>query len=1004
MNRLLALLTLSVLLVAPSSARTLYSLNDRWLSTCYPEGTTDTLEVKNITLPHNWDDYYGYRQYVHGNLHGRARYVRRFTLVGLHAADKQPLSADSIRRSAENLLYMLHLEGAGSYVTVRVNGHELTTHRPAGRIVTSIDITRHLRFDNPRVENELIIECEHPSNITDMPWVCGGWSSEWGFSEGSAPFGLFREVNIEVTDRLRVEPFGVHAWANEDLDTVFVDTEVHNYFNHGENCVVQTVIEGRLRKETFMLGAGMTTTVRQAIPMRDVKLQHWSLAKPQLYDVQTVVMRGRQHEVVDRVQTEVGFTNIKWPARNDAGELADADHRFYLNGEPIFINGTCEYEHLFGQSHALADEEIDYRCAMIRHMGFNAFRDAHQPHNLRYQQHWAREGMLWWPQFSAHIWYDTPLFRENFKVLLRQWVKERRNNPSIILWGLQNESTLPADFAHECAEIIREMDPKSRAENGLHSGRLITTCNGGSGTDWNVVQNWSGTYGGNLEAYGTELSKGDQLLNGEYGGWRTVGLHDKQDRLPVSAFDSKASWSEEHQCALLHAKMSLAYLKRDSLCGHFQWILASHDNPGRQQPDEFLRTIDKVGPCNYKGLLTALWEPTDAYYLYVAWGAFLRNEWPDGTPLPTELLARDMVRLGYQYEGLPLPDYLLDETATADCTRAHLHDYARQTSSLAPEPGRVYLYRYNCGGDRLTDSYDNVWMGDDTRYSHSWAQRPQFAADSLNPFLASQAEVRGWVLDPQEPYGSLLAAMTDQPLLRQYRYGRHELRFSFPLPPGPLYQVDLWFVNSRHFVSHVSYQTMSIQNGLLYIGFPHVKIGQAKVSAIAISVDEATAKTLGKMKQGTFTFYDGVLDPLLPAVAELKGYPYSVGQSWKQLSVPTVEKTDKATLPADKGGRPSARFDVNADGLSFDVQMGLAQEYALRFRYKNAQQQSVRAHWTLLAAADGRLVAEGDISFPTTPPKFKIVSTTTGTFVNAGSYRLVLSGVENVAFESVEVQ
>jgi len=997
MKKLLALISLGALLSASLVARDTYLLNDKWRSVCYPEGNADSLEVKNLQLPHNWDDYYGYRQYVHGNLHGKARYERRFTLFGVTKIKDSAL--------ANKQHYTLRLDGAGSYVTVKVNGREVCRHLPAGRVVTSLDITDYLIKNNPRAENRLVIECEHPSNITDLPWVCGGCSSEWGFSEGSAPFGLFRDVSLEVTDMLRVEPFGVHAWANESLDTIFVDTEVHNYHNYAEDCVVQTVIEGRLKKETLQLGAHLTKIVHQAIPMKDVKLEYWSLENPMLYNVQTTVMHGRLHEVVDRVQTEVGFSEVKWPARTAEGKLNDDDHRFYLNGKPVFLHGVCEYEHLFGQSHALTNEEIDHRCGVIKHMGFNAFRDAHQPHNLRYQEHWAKEGMLWWPQFSAHIWYDTPQFRENFKTLLRQWVKERRNNPAIMLWGLQNESTLPEDFSRECADIIREMDPKCRPVGHASNGRLITTCNGGTGTDWNVIQNWSGTYGGKLEEYGRELSQDDQLLNGEYGGWRTVGLHDKQDRWPLSAFDSKAAWSEEHQCALLHAKLSLAYEYRDQLCGQFQWILASHDNPGRQQPDEFLRTIDKVGPFNYKGLLTATWEPTDAYYLYVAWGAFLRNDWPDGVEEPTKLLPRDMVKLGYQYEGMPLPDYLLDETANEDCSRPSLHVFADKTSSLAPESGRVYLYRYNCGGDKLTDSYGNVWMGDDTRYCYSWAMAPKFADDNLCPVLGSQSVVRGWALDPVQKDGQLLASKIDQPLLRSYRYGRHELRFGFPLPKGPLYQVDLWFVNSHQFVSHVSYKTLSIQNGQLFIGFPHVKVGQAKISAIAISVDEETAKNLGKKSSGgTFVFNKGQLNAALPALVEPSGYPYNIGMNWSQLGLQMVEKTDKASLPADKGGRPSARFNVNADQKSFDIQMGLAQEYALRFRYKNDNPKVPRGHWTLLSSVDGRLVAEGDISFPQTPPKFKTISTTTGTFVNAGSYRLVVSGIEGVEFEYVEVQ
>ena len=78
---------------------------------------------------------------------------------------------------------------------------------------------------------------------------------------------------------------------------------------------------------------------------------------------------------------------------------------------------------------------------------------------FEYGKYWDREGILWWTQLSAHIWYDTPEFRENFKTMLRRWVKERRNSPSVVMWGLQNESTLPRDFAEECCDIIREMDP-----------------------------------------------------------------------------------------------------------------------------------------------------------------------------------------------------------------------------------------------------------------------------------------------------------------------------------------------------------------------------------------------------------------------------------------------------------------------------------------------------------------------------------------------------------------
>lgn len=159
---------------------------------------------------------------------------------------------------------------------------------------------------------------------------------------------------------------------------------------------------------------------------------------------------------------------MSWPVSRDG-----KDNRFFINDEPVFINGVCEYEHLIGKSHSFSDEMIHSRIEQIKAGGFNAFREAHQPHNLLYQKELDENGILFWSQFSAHIWYDTPEFKENFKTLLREWIKERRNSPSVVMWGLQNESTIPKEFAEECTQIIREMDPLSASQ------RIVTTCNGG---------------------------------------------------------------------------------------------------------------------------------------------------------------------------------------------------------------------------------------------------------------------------------------------------------------------------------------------------------------------------------------------------------------------------------------------------------------------------------------------------------------------------------------------
>ena len=187
------------------------------------------------------------------------------------------------------------------------------------------------------------VKVSHPSGITDMPWVCGGCSSEWGFSEGSQPFGIFRPVTLEVTDPVRIEPFGVHVWNNASCDSLFIETEVKNY---GQEAVEFEFINKLCEKsgkqvvrltESLTLAPGESRTIRQQTALVQPKL--WSLAKPYLYNVNTLIKRNGK--ATESTNTPYGICSTSWPKTRK-----DGDQRFWLNGTPVFINGTCEYEHL----------------------------------------------------------------------------------------------------------------------------------------------------------------------------------------------------------------------------------------------------------------------------------------------------------------------------------------------------------------------------------------------------------------------------------------------------------------------------------------------------------------------------------------------------------------------------------------------------------------------------------------------------------------------------------
>lgn len=1019
--------------------RTIVNLNNEWKTWM----GKDTLKVN---IPHNWDDYYGYRQLTHGNLHGTSTYSKTFTATDA-GADKQ---------------YFLRFEGVGTYASVILNGKKFNRF-PSGRTTTTINVTGILK---PGKTNTLTVVAEHPEMIADMPWVCGGCSSEWGFSEGSQPLGIFRPVVLEITDNVRIEPFGVHVWHNDKADSVFIDTELKNYSD--EKVEIELVNKlnnddgiGVFRlAEKIILQPNETKIVRQSSAINNPI--RWSIENPYLYKLASMIKRG-ENITTDEVSTPFGIRTISWPVKRN-----DNDGRFFLNEKAVFLNGTCEYEHQFGQSHAFSPEQICARVKQIKAAGFNAFRDAHQPHNLEYQRLLDEYGILFWTQMSAHVWYDTPDFRTNFKTLLRQWVKERRNSPSVVMWGLQNESVLPKDFAEECSDIIREMDPTAR------NMRVITTCNGGEGTDWNVVQNWSGTYNtGILENYDKELSQKNQLLNGEYGAWRSLGFHAEP-----APYDVNGAWTEGRACQILETKIRLAEAARDSVCGQFQWIYSTHDNPGRRQPDEAHRVIDKVGPFNYKGLVSPWEEPTDAYYMYKAnyvpaktdpMVYIVSHTWPnrfekrkratievysncDSVKLYND--AADSVYLGKKknngigthftwenrnisYNVLRAVGYFDGKAVAEDVIVLNNLEKAPNFDKLYCNkalfiPEKIlkgsenynYLYRINCGGDAYTDEFGQMWLKDDTTYSRSWA------ADfkNLNPYQASQRVT----YDP-------IRGTKDWELFGHFRFGRHKLNYIFNVPDGK-YRIELYFTEPWHgtgggeksdceglrifdvavndsvvindldiwaesghdgTLKKVVYAT--VKGGKLIINFPEVKAGQALISAIAITTEDKSAKVT---------------------------YPQQSDWSWEAADRNTMDKTPAELLPADTNARKSIIYEAEAahtkgkpekvivrrkDGIKFlksasnsiewTIATGLAQVYALRFNYMNASGKPIKARLQFLAA-NGTVLRNDEITFPDAAEKWKQISTTTGTYINAGKYYVKISGdnIEGLSFESLEVQ
>ena len=170
------------------------------------------------------------------------------------------------------------------------------------------------------------------------------------------------------------------------------------------------------------------------------------------------------------------------------------------------------------------------------------------------------------------------------------------------------------------------------------------------------------------------------------------------------------------------------------------------------------------------------------------------------------------------------------------------------------------------------------------------------------------------------------------------------------------------------------------KDGHLRISFPEVKAGQAVICGIAVASAEPSSTT--------------------PDVS-------ASGLSWHSLDTDTIAKLPKDELPVDTEARPATVYQpeamkAKANGTSFVIKPGLGQEYALRFRYKNTTGNAVSARMTITDSKHTVLV-DRMVSFPPTPPKFKMLSTTTGTQINAGTYTLRID-TNDVEFKELEIQ
>ncbi|RYG20684.1 MAG: glycoside hydrolase family 2, partial [Chitinophagaceae bacterium] len=298
--------------VFAQSPRKDISLNSNWLTIADEKSKTTysgfehlnyvTNKWKKVNVPHNWDQYEGYQRKLHGNKHGYAWYRKTFKTSELKNGRR----------------FFLYFEGVGSYATVWLNGKQVGYHA-GGRTTFTLDVTTFVKVNNQT--NVLAVRADHPANIQDLPWVDGGCSTERGFSEGSQPMGIFRPVHLIVTSDVRIEPFGVHVWNDDQVSEksakLNLATTLKNYSSVTKHITLKSqlldeagkVVKLMEHKATVL--PGKQTVLKQITgELKNVTL--WSLERPYLYTIKTSLQVNGV--LADEITTPYGIRWISWPS------------------------------------------------------------------------------------------------------------------------------------------------------------------------------------------------------------------------------------------------------------------------------------------------------------------------------------------------------------------------------------------------------------------------------------------------------------------------------------------------------------------------------------------------------------------------------------------------------------------------------------------------------------------------------------------------------------------
>lgn len=163
----------------------------------------------------------------------------------------------------------------------------------------------------------------------------------------------------------------------------------------------------------------------------------WTAEQPNLYSLHIVL--SAECRTLQTITQDVGFRKV---------ELKDGLVR--VNGHPITFRGVNRHDHHPRFGRAVPLEFIKHDLRLMKQNNVNALRCSHYPNHPSLVK-FANEIGLWVMDEadlechgmgvdSSNIMSDKPSWKSAYLDRMHQLVQRDKNNPSVIIWSLGNES------------------------------------------------------------------------------------------------------------------------------------------------------------------------------------------------------------------------------------------------------------------------------------------------------------------------------------------------------------------------------------------------------------------------------------------------------------------------------------------------------------------------------------------------------------------------------------